>query len=97
MFRKAFVSVVVLALLSAGLLAGSRKQQDPAFAQIDAIVKTLSEITGLTEDHPVPYGRMNKNELRKFLNKRIKKDAEARRNLRRRAFAEDVRTRAPGL
>jgi len=65
--------VVAFCLLSISLLAGARKEKDAAFGQIDAIVKTLSEITGLTEKHAVPYGRMSKSELRKFLNKRIKK------------------------
>ena len=67
--------VVALSLLSIALVAGARKEKekDAAFAQIDAIVKTLSQITGLSEKHPVPYGRMSKTELRKFLNKRIKK------------------------
>ncbi len=46
---------------------------DPVFDQIDSIVKTLSGITGLPEKHAVPYGRMSKDELRRFLNKRIKK------------------------
>jgi hypothetical protein len=71
MFRK----VVALSLLSVSvyLWAGARKEKDAAFAQIDAIVKTLSDITGLTEKHAVPYGRMSKGELRKFLGKRIKK------------------------
>ena len=73
MFRKAAVSAVAALLLSLTLWAGSRKQQDAAFAQIDAIVKTLSSITGLNEKHPVPSGRMSKGELRKFLTKRIKK------------------------
>jgi hypothetical protein len=65
--------VVALSLLSISLVAGARKEKDAAFSQIDSIVKTLSEITGLTEKHAVPYGRMSKTELRKFLNKRIKK------------------------
>ncbi|MBV9675180.1 MAG: hypothetical protein JO185_02520, partial [Acidobacteriaceae bacterium] len=46
---------------------------DPVFGQIDSIVQSLSEITGLAEKHPVPYGRMTKRQLRHFLNKRIKK------------------------
>ncbi|MFL6452326.1 MAG: hypothetical protein ACJ746_32360 [Bryobacteraceae bacterium] len=46
---------------------------DPVFGQIDSIVKSISEITGLAEKHPVPYGRMSKRQLRQFLNKRIKK------------------------
>lgn len=57
-----------------GLLGAHPKiSDDPVFKQIDSIVKTLSEITGLTEVHPVPYGRMSKNQLKHFLNKRIKK------------------------
>ena len=75
MFRKAVVFVVSLVLVSGWLVAGSRKDKkdDAAFAQIDAIVKTLSDITGMTEKHAVPYGHMSKGELRKFLGKRIKK------------------------
>ena len=46
---------------------------DSVFSQIDSIVKVLSEITGLPEEHPVPYGRMSKRQLRHFLARRIKK------------------------
>src|SRR5438309_5689736 len=53
--------------------AQSSAASDPAFGQIDSIVQSLSEITGLSERHPVPYGRMSKRQLRQFLNKRIKK------------------------
>ena len=56
-------------LLSAHLVASS----DAAFGQIDGIVRSLAEITGLPEKHPVPYGRMSKKQLRQFLGKRIKK------------------------
>ncbi len=75
MFPKVVVPVVALALFINCLFAGARKQKedDTAFGQIDSIIKTLSEITGLSEKHAVPYGRMSKNELRKFLGKRIKK------------------------
>jgi hypothetical protein len=75
MLRKAVVFAAGLALLNSYLSAGSRKdsKDDAAFAQIDAIVKTLSDITGMTEKHAVPYGHMSKGELRKFLGKRIKK------------------------
>src|SRR5690242_3680232 len=44
---------------------------DPVFKQIDGIVQTLSDITGMREMHPVPYGRMSQPELRKFLAHRI--------------------------
>src|SRR5438309_12087920 len=53
--------------------AQSSAASDPAFGQIDSIVQSLSEITGLSQKHPVPYGRMTKRQLRQFLNKRIKK------------------------
>jgi hypothetical protein len=53
--------------------AGARRNSDPVFAQINSIVETLSQITGLPEKHPVPYGRMDKQQLRRFLTKRIKK------------------------
>src|SRR3954467_9280335 len=56
-------------LVSAHLPAAN----DAAFGQIDSIVKSISEITGLPEKHPVTYGRMSKRQLRRFLNKRIKK------------------------
>ena len=61
--------------LPGGYLAGARHQtpSDPAFDQIDSIVRSLSEITSLAEKHPVPYGRMTKRQLHQFLNKRIKK------------------------
>lgn len=60
---------VSFCLVSRDLIAGT----DPAFGQIDGIVKSLSEITGLAEKHPVPYGRMSKKQLRHFLDRRIKK------------------------
>lgn len=65
--------IAAFLLLAACLCAAARKEKDPAFEQIDSIVKTLSDITGFTEKKTVPYGRMSKGELRKFLNKRIKK------------------------
>lgn len=47
-------------------------RSEPVFKEIDGIVKTLSGITGLEEEHPVPYGRMSQPQLRKFLAHRIK-------------------------
>ena len=69
------ISTCLLALLLSSLpsRAADKTSNDPSFSQIDAIVKSLSEITGLTEKHPVPSGRMSKRQLRQFLNKRIKK------------------------
>ena len=64
-------SILVCALL---LLGSSRKlANDPAFGEINSIVRSLSEISGLSEKHTVPYGRMSKGQLRHFLNKRMKK------------------------
>lgn len=61
--------IALFCLVAAHLTAA----HDAAFGQIDAIVKSISEITGLPEKHAVPYGRMSKHQLRQFLNKRIKK------------------------
>ncbi len=66
----AFIAGGVLLLL---LSAPSSAATDSVFSQIDSIIHSLSEITGLSEMHPVPYGRMTKRQLRQFLNKRIKK------------------------
>lgn len=68
------VSILVIAALSCWLTgARTKAERDPLFAQINSIVKSLSEITGWPEKHPVPYGRMDKRQLRRFLTKRIKK------------------------
>jgi hypothetical protein len=69
---------VLLAFIAGGmslllLSAQSGAATDPVFGQINSIVQSLSEITGLSEKHTVPYGRMTKRQLRQFLNKRIKK------------------------
>jgi hypothetical protein len=73
MFRRSLTAVVVGAAAWFLLAARPQTTTDPAFAQIDTIVRSLSAITGLAENHPVPYGRMTKRQLRQFLNKRIKK------------------------
>ncbi|HTU45832.1 MAG TPA: hypothetical protein VMF91_12265 [Bryobacteraceae bacterium] len=69
------IAVVLAAMAVLCWLAAARPKtsSDPVFAQINSIVQTLSEITGLPEKHPVPYGRMDKLQLRHFLTKRIKK------------------------
>jgi hypothetical protein len=61
--------LLLVCLVSAHVTAAG----DAVFSQIDTIVKSISEITGLPEKHSVPYGRMSKRQLRQFLNKRIKK------------------------
>ncbi|MBV9266544.1 MAG: hypothetical protein JO061_10285 [Acidobacteriaceae bacterium] len=66
----------LISLLLAGFVAasaGHSRHQQPVFRQIDAIVKSLSEISGLSEKHSVPYGHMSKRQLRQFLTKRIRK------------------------
>src|SRR5947209_5140624 len=64
MFRR----VVILLALGSACLA-----RDRVFDQINSIVAELSKISGLSQVHRVPYGRINKEQLRKFLGKRIKK------------------------
>lgn len=73
MFRRCLTAAAVGVAAWFLLAARPQSASDPAFAQIDSIVRTLSGITGLSEDHPVPYGRMTKRQLRQFLNRRIKK------------------------
>lgn len=79
MLRKVFCGFLVLA---AGCLPMAAVHRFPArrsasgdavFSQIESIVKTLSDITGMQEQRPVPYARMSKRQLRQFLSKRIKK------------------------
>lgn len=67
-------SAFVLASLFLYCRAGAARSDsgDPVFKQIDGIVQTLSEMTGMQEEHPVPYGRMSQPELRKFLAHRLK-------------------------
>ncbi len=66
--------VLAVLISSLPLVAAHHKSgSDPVFSQIDSIVKSVSEISGLTELHAVPYARMSKRQLRQFLSKRIKK------------------------
>jgi hypothetical protein len=73
MFRRLLVIALSVAAGLPFALAREKAAKDPVFGEINSIVKSLSEITGLTEKHPVPYGRMTKSQLRRFLTKRIKK------------------------
>jgi hypothetical protein len=73
MFRKICSASCVCAVVLLLLAAHPKAPADPAFAQVDAIVRSLAEITGLSEKHKVDTGRMTKRQLRQFLNKRIKK------------------------
>ena len=91
MFVRKFRCVPGLLLLPALFLAAGRpRETHSVFDQIDSIVKVLSDISGLTELHPVPYGRLTKNQLRKFLIRRIK-NTPARRDPSRRVGLETVR------
>lgn len=71
MFRRRLFYLLPVAALLCALAA--RQSDRQVFDEIDSIVKSLSGITGLSEQHPVPYGRMSKAQLRHFLTKRIKK------------------------
>lgn len=73
MFRR--ITCVVLASLIALSIAAahSKRPRDTIFGQINSIVQTLSDISGLSQEHPVAYGRMTKSQLRHFLAKRIKR------------------------
>jgi hypothetical protein len=74
MFRQAFCSFLITVTCCLPVAAAHRTVSDDAvFSQIESIVKVLSELTGMREERPVPYARMSKAQLRKFLGKRIKK------------------------
>lgn len=73
MFRRACCVFFAWMLALSVVAARAKHPDDPVFQQINSIVKTLSEITGLAEEHPVAYGRMTKTQLRHFLGKRIRK------------------------
>lgn len=77
MLRRVLAVLVLTSGCFCLLDAHTKTSADPVFKQIDSIVRTLSDITGLTEEHPVPYGRMSKDQLRHFLAKRIKKTLKA--------------------
>ncbi|MBV9081367.1 MAG: hypothetical protein JOZ62_01725, partial [Acidobacteriaceae bacterium] len=70
--RRLLCGLLIVASLTA-FASLHQAREDAVSRQIDHIVQALSDISGLTERHPVSYGRMNKVQLRKFLNKRIKK------------------------
>lgn len=73
MLRRIVVSLLVATATLWVAAARPKPDNDPVFSQIDSIVKSLSEITGFSQEHSVPYGRITKRQLRQFLTKRIKK------------------------
>ncbi len=73
MHRRTLSAALAFCALIFLVAARQKPSTDPAFSQINSIVKTLSGISSLSEKHAVPYGRMSKRQLRQFLTKRIKK------------------------
>jgi hypothetical protein len=71
MKRPSARSILPLVLLLAALLYAA--DQPPFFSEIGTIESGLSSITGLRFTRPVPYGLLNKDQLRVFLEDRIKK------------------------
>jgi hypothetical protein len=69
---RALLLVNLILFCSAAAVRHQPPTSDPVFQKLDAIVKTISEITGFEQKHAVPYGRMNHEQLRKFLAKRLK-------------------------
>jgi len=61
----------LLVLLAALLLHAADER--PLFNEIGAMEESLTEITGLRFLHAVPYGMLSKDDLRVYLEKRIKK------------------------
>ncbi|HEY7210124.1 MAG TPA: hypothetical protein VH477_07610 [Bryobacteraceae bacterium] len=66
-------ALLALTLSLSLLVAGRKREKDPVFGQIHSMVATLADISGLAEEHNVPYDTISKKQLRRFLNKRIKK------------------------
>ena len=66
-------AALIVGLAVSLLAAASRREKDPVFGQIHAIVTSLSDISGFKEEHEIPFGSLSKKQLRRFLGKRIKK------------------------
>ncbi|MGC2658434.1 MAG: hypothetical protein WA324_10805, partial [Bryobacteraceae bacterium] len=71
--RRAVAIAASLLLLAGWATAARKRNSESVFSQINAIVKTLSEITGLPEKHAVAYSEISKKQLRQFLTKRVRK------------------------
>jgi hypothetical protein len=72
--------------------SASQSKSDPAFKQINSIVNTLSVITGLSEEHAVPVGRISQSQLRKFLAHRVKTTLKAKE-----VYADELSLKMFGL
>jgi len=71
MKRQSALSIALFILLAVALLHAA--DPPPFFSEIGTIEAGLSSITGLRFTRPVPYGVLNKDQLRTFLDERIKK------------------------
>jgi len=65
-----------LILLFAALAALAAERPDSLFAEIDSIVKELSEITGLKMIRPVPHEMMSRDQLRRFIENKIQEEVK---------------------
>ena len=83
---------ILFAFLYVESALGFHAPPDPLFGQIDDIVKTLSLISGLNEEHPVPFGRISQTQLRKFLSHRLKRTLKAKE-----AYADELSLKMFGL
>lgn len=66
----------VALLLLAALAAPAADSNHPLFGQIDAVTRTLSEITGFELRRTVPYSMISRRELKAFLERRIREEVE---------------------
>src|SRR5690349_2267848 len=83
---------ILLFFLLLGPASASQSKSDPVFKQINSIVNTLSAITGLTEEHAVPVGRISQSQLRKFLAHRVKTTLKAKE-----VYADELSLKMFGL
>jgi len=75
--RRVAVLIALLLAASAGFAqpaAGEASRETRLFSQIDAIVKELSEITGLEARHKVGYSIIGRDRLKTFLEERVKEE-----------------------
>ena len=73
MVARRITAALTVGLAATLLLTARKREKDPVFGQIHAIVTSLSDISGFKEEHEIPFGSLSKKHLRRFLGKRIKK------------------------